>query len=159
VNKPIRIGNYTLRPATERDRDLLAVWIEGDPDHRDKVKPEFFCVDREGMECFALEDEFGHVVLYIKMTRVMRLDIQFGPDETMHQRERTADAMREGFQWLRAGAQGAAFHEILFRSTNPPLIAFAKRRLAFDSAPDELIHRITSLATYKTQDNPLHREQ
>lgn len=158
MNKPIQIGEYTLREATERDADLLAVWIEGDPDHRDKVKPDFFHADKDGMECFALEDASGHVVLYIKMTRALRLDIQFGPDETRAQRERTADAMRVGFQWLRAGAAGAGIHEIHFRSSNPPLVAFAERRLAFDRAPDELIHKITQPEVYKPREKALHRE-
>jgi hypothetical protein len=153
------IGKYRLRPATERDHDLLAVWVEGDPDHRDRVKPEFFHTDRDGMECFALEDEFGYVVLYIKMTRAIRLDIQFGPDETIAQRERTADAMREGFQWLRAGAEGAGIHEILFRSTNTPLVSFAERRLGFSRTSDQLSHGISPRPAYKPQEKSLHREQ
>lgn len=151
-----KIGKYTLRPATERDRDLLAVWIEGDPDHRDKVTPKFFSEDKEGIECFAVEDEQGVVVFYIKMTRTLRLDVQFGPDETLAERERNAEALREGFKWLRTGAAGSGIHEILFSSTNDPLVGFAQRRLAFHKAPDELSYAVTQVKGYKPQEKTLH---
>lgn len=156
MNQVTKLGPYTLRPVSDRDRDLLAIWIEQDPDHRDRVKPEFFLDSKDGMECFAVEDAAGVVVFYIKMTRALRLDIQFGPDETREQRERNVDAMREGFNWLRLGAAGSGIHEILFNSTNIPLVNFAERRLAFRKAPDELSHKVTQLAAYKPKENTLH---
>jgi hypothetical protein len=100
VTDRTKLGPYTLRSTTERDRDLITIWIEQDPDHRDRVHPDFFLGCKDGMECFAVEDALGNVVFYIKMTRTLRLDIQFGPDETREQRERNMDAMREGFNWL-----------------------------------------------------------
>jgi hypothetical protein len=148
-----KIGRYSLRPVMERDRDLLAVWIEQDPDHRDRVDPDFFMRSDQGKECFAVEDDHGHVVFYIKMTRALRLDVQFGSDEMIADRERNADAMREGFEWLRTGAAGSGIWEILFDSTNEPLVRFAERRLAFRKVPDELSYKVAPPPAYRPGKN------
>jgi hypothetical protein len=155
MSHPVNIGKYHLRRAGAQDLDLLAVWIAADPDHRNTVQPEFFATQGDGLECFAVEDESDTVVFYIKMTRALRLDIQFGPEETLAQREQNADALRSGFEWLHAGASGAGIHQILFNSTNPPLVNFATRRLGFDRSPEELLRVVTPLAGYKPQENTL----
>jgi len=169
MSEAVKIGSYTLRPATERDRDLIAIWIEGDPDHRDWATPDFFLGKRPedgeaaagipGRECFAVEDARGNTVFYVLMTRALRLHVQFGPDETTAQRERNADALREGFGWLERGAAGSGIWEILFSSTNDPLITFAKRRLRFNSSPNELRHKVAGLPAYKPREKPLRQTQ
>jgi hypothetical protein len=163
----VGIGKHILRPATEKDRELIAQWIEGDPDHRGRVTPDFFLGkqpgkgerkrDIKGQECFAVEDLNGHVVFYIKMTRTLRLDIQFGPAGTIAEKQRNADALDGGFEWLRIAAAGSGIWEINFNSTNRPLTRYAERRLAFRKAPNELSHRVAALHSQTSEEKQAQR--
>lgn len=159
-----QIGNYSLRPVTECDRVLVTLWIAEDPDHRDRVEPDFFLKTESGKETYAVEDAQGFVVFYIKMTylamvHALRLDVQFGPVRTIADRERNGEAMREGFEWLRTGAQGAGFREILFDSTNEPLVAFAKRRLGFCGASGELSYHVVPITPQTFQEKSMQPQQ
>lgn len=151
ISEPIRIGRYTLRPVTEADRERVALWISQDDDHRNRVEPGLFLTSNAGCECYAVEDG-GEVVFFLRMTRVLRLDIQFGPDWTAADRARNREAMTAGFAWLRAAAAASGTHEIIFDSTVPQLVAFAAKRLDFQHAPGLLSCVIPQLPAPESED-------
>lgn len=164
MSTTVQIGKYVLRPATARDRTLVEFWIRNDPDHRETTKADFFLKDTDQAECFAMEDEFGLVVFYIKMTRqidprqasiTLVLDIQFGPASTIEAKRRIGDALFEGFMWLSVACSGAGISALRFNSQNPGLITFAKTRLGFQGAPEDLFFTIPPSTLKSAEENPL----
>lgn len=126
---------YHIRPAEESERDVIAAMIEGDEDHRCQVSPETFYKKEVGRECKALTDSEGRVLFYFRLTRVLRMDIQFDCSRA----EENQQALQDGFRWLQKQAMGAGFREIIFDSVSRPLINFCKRRFGFRQSPNELV--------------------
>lgn len=135
----MKFGAYRLRRATqEQDHDIIAKLIAADPDHNGRVKPEFFYAREPGIETFCMEDASGHP-LYFRITRVLRVDIQFGPTESAEQRATTREALMDGFAWLIAQARKAGMRQVIFDSVSRPLIAFCRRRFRFEASPNEFV--------------------
>jgi len=132
-----QFSSYELRPATEKDREEIATWIAADPDHRDLVKPEFFYQSEPGAECYRLDDSKGHV-FYFKMTRALRVDIQFGPASSTEERERNRQALTDGFAWLLALANKSTIREVIFDSTVGFLRGFCHKHFGFRQSPNEM---------------------
>lgn len=142
-----RFGKYTLRPATPRDHALVKSWIEKDPFHASTTKPDFFLFSTRGMDCYVLEDDEGPI-FFFKMTRAVRLDIQFGPSRSTEERERNRDALSEGLAWLNGVLWASGFRQVLFNSENPVLVRSCTKRLGFVASPHELVRY---LAEYPEQ--------
>lgn len=138
--------NCKLRAATAEDREQLLRWIAGDSDHRETTAPAFFYEREPGVECMALEDERG-TVLYFRLTRQLRVDVQFGPTRTRGDLARNRAALKEGFSWLLIRAQQAGYRQLIFRSTVRPLIRFCERWFGFCGSPAELVREIAPLDT------------
>lgn len=137
-----RFGKYTLRPATEADRPLAAAWVSADEWHANTTEPDFFLSAEKGIESYVLEDPHGPV-FFFRMTRTIRLDIQFPPDdERQPTHERTREALMAGVEWLAGSLALAGIHQLIFDSTNPLLIRSAEKRLGFHRSPDELVRDI-----------------
>lgn len=144
----MRFGAYRLRSSTKDDHDTIAQLIASDPDHKDRVKPEFFYAREPGIECFRLEDAGGRPI-YFRITRVLRVDVQFGPPNTPDQRAATRDALLDGFAWLIGQARRAGIRQVMFDSVSRPLIAFCRRRFGFQASPNEFVCGVTAPETQK----------
>lgn len=133
------VGAYRLRSAIkDQDHERLARFIEADADHRGRVKPEYFYNREPGIESYAIEDASGNVV-YFRITRCLRIDVQFGPSETPAQRAAIRDTLMDGFAWLIGQASRSGIRQIIFDSVSRPLIAFCKRRFRFEASPNEFV--------------------
>jgi hypothetical protein len=131
---------YTLRPATEADRDLATTWTAADPWHANTTPPDFWLDQAIGLESYILEDAEGPV-FFFRMTRAVRLDIQFPPEDPHDDmRKRVRDGLREGFGWLAAVLALSGVHQVIFKSENPELIRSAEKRLGFVPSPGEFVH-------------------
>jgi hypothetical protein len=148
-------ADYKLRETTESDRDHCAAWIAADPDHVGKVVADFFLSREPGIESFVLEDKFGEPIFYFRMTRAMRVDIQFGPAVTAEERKRNREALTHGLEWLHQMALLACIRQISFESSNPELRAFCEKRFSFESAPNELVRGIAAPKPQTEQEKPL----
>jgi hypothetical protein len=133
-------GAYRLRLTVESDRDHCARWIEQDDDHRGMVLPEFFIRQTPGVECWVLEFATScEPIFYFRMSRALRLDIQFGPVTTAEEKEELMAALMEGFGWLIATSAKSGYRQIVFDSKNPALIRFCDKRFGFKKSPNELV--------------------
>ena len=137
----LQFGGYTLRATTEADRALADEWIAADPFHRDTTTADFFLGTEPGSEAFVLEDAEGKV-FFIRLTRAMRIDIQFSPPVSIEARERTRDALTVGVEWLADALAKTGCRELIFESQNPALIRASEKRLGFRRSPGELVRAI-----------------
>jgi hypothetical protein len=150
MTQTLQIGSYTWRSMGERDRWLLNLWIAEDADHAGKTDADFFLRYAIGVtECYAVEDELGLVVFYVKMTPekqtgTLWLDMQFGPDGGIERRRWVSQALIAGFDWLKMAALGAGIQRISFESTKPTLRIFCERRLGFVSDGDILSYAVVA---------------
>lgn len=145
-------SDYTLRATTEDDRALCAAWIEADADHRGKVEPDFFIKQQPGIECFVLEDKHGQPVFYFRMSRPIRVDIQFGPATNRAEKKRNADALEHGFGWLKEIAAKSGYRQIIFESQSDELAFFCKARFGFHKSLTELVCDIAPPETNEAQE-------
>lgn len=121
------------RSALPADREMVAGWIAKDPDHAG-MDPNFFVVSEPHTNCFIWEDDQGPVFAF-RLSRMLRVDIQFNPAE----KERTREALKHGVDWIREEGRRSGFREMIFQSINRLLINFCKRRLQFSEARDEFL--------------------
>lgn len=116
------------------DRGRISDWmVEDTADHR-KLNPDLFLEPRT--ESLMFGDEQGDL-LALRISRVMRVDIQFNPDPAA--KERLRACLLKEFPWLKAEARKSGFRQLMFDSINKPLIAFCRRRFGFKPSPDEYI--------------------
>lgn len=136
--KTYTFSQYTLRPAAEEDILCATAFLSEDPFHED-MAPEFFITQGPGIESYLLEDIEGPV-FFFRMTRVVRVDIQFAP-ESLHpnMRERIRGGLTAGFKWLMASLANSPNYQVIFESKNPELIASCIRRFRFRRSPHELV--------------------
>jgi hypothetical protein len=119
-----------IRKPSQEDRPLLQQWIAEDEDHRDTTAPDFWLA----------EDSLSHVyedangpVLFVKMSKVLRLDIQFDNRAKI----RNAKTILRGFPALAENARRAGFKEIVFCSKSQGLTGFLQRTFGFRQEKDE----------------------
>jgi hypothetical protein len=149
---------YRLRKAEEADRAMCQKWINEDPDHAGCVTPDFFLKQEPGAEAYLMEDENGPL-FFFKMSRAIRISIQFGPSATREERDRNAEALEVGFGWLLSQAQDAVVREMIFESTVVPLIRFCENRFGFKKAPDDLVCGIAPPKAPPAAENAARAEQ
>ena len=135
MTTPYRFGKYTLRRTTEDDYELARAWIMADPSHAGRTPPKFFLTQSKGIESYVLEDPEGPV-FFFRMTRAVRIDIQFAPDE---EHERTREGLIRGLDWLSTVLAEKGIRQLIFESVNLPLIRMAEKRLGFHRSHDELV--------------------
>jgi hypothetical protein len=123
-------NGYTLRPVLKGDRDYLTRLIEADPYHKDKMNAGWFLDLGPGEGAWAMENERGEVVLYLKTQNAVRLSIQFGEQGS----DANRDALIKGLAWLEETLFLNGFCELIFDSDSPVLWATARRRLGFAMA-------------------------
>lgn len=143
----VEFDGIKLRSIDERDRELVARWIAADPSHREQFTAEFFLGQfPDGSSdprptCYAIEDDNG-VVFFVRLARVARAYIQFGPGQDQPQRARNRDALSKGMAFFENYLARAGAEEWIFSTNNPMLRASAKIRLGFEESPDELARKI-----------------
>lgn len=125
---------YTLRPIRETDRNHLVYCIEQDEYHQNKMTADFFYKLQPGEEAYALEDESGKVVFYLKNSVAVRMDIQFTPITSIRNVRDNQSALMRGLQWIEGLFRAKRYREIIFEADGPELYVFAKRRLGFRDA-------------------------
>jgi hypothetical protein len=124
----------TIRLTTEDDRPLLQQWISEDEDHKDTTTPDFWLSPENLSHVY--EDDKGPV-LFLKMSKVLRLDIQFDNKAKV----RNAKVILAGFPALEELARKAGFREIVFCSKSKGLVGLLQRCFGFQPEPTE--YRIT----------------
>lgn len=129
-------GPYHVDLTSESERATIAEWIAADPDHRDRVNDQFFIGPEPGAQCLTLTNPQGKV-FFFRLTRVLRIDIQFPPASTEEEQSRLRRGLTSGFRWLRQRAAAAGFREIVFQSESRMLKVFC-RRFGFKESPQEL---------------------
>jgi hypothetical protein len=134
--------DLTLRMVTEKDEPLLRQWIEADPDHKETSSVEFFSTQSPIEECYVLEDQAGPL-FFLKTTRAIRLDIQFGPPIM---RERMRKGLQQGFPWLETMLGMRNFGEVMFATQNPELARSMEKRLGFRRSTEELVRPLNRRA-------------
>lgn len=148
-----KFGVYKVRKVGEQDRERLRQWIANDPDHRDLVSSDFFLgvtrdnhgnpIPEPGAECMVLEDSAGER-FYFRISRVLRVDIQFNCAMKKDEVERNREALEEGFAWLLYKARRAGFRQMIFDSTAKFLMRFCERKFGFRKSPNELVCPISA---------------
>ena len=151
-------SEFKLRPATEQDHALIAEMIEGDEDHRGRVDPAFFYEDGAGVDSYCLEDDKG-AVFFLRITRTVRLDIQFQAPVSTEVKERTQRGLVHGFAWLKGVLAVRGIREAIFESRVPVLRRFCERRLGFLASSEEMVCKLPSIEAYEGPEIPLQRQQ
>lgn len=161
MNESIRFDStFVARPVTEQDRELIGFWIMNDPDHCGRVDVDFFMTNTDKSNCLAVEDGFGIVVFYLRLTienGSLIFDIQFGIDDTRHRQVITMCALEAGCKWFKKAASGLGLNNIRFESSNAPLQKFAERRLGFERDGHTLTYAIGAEDGEQAQEKALRR--
>jgi hypothetical protein len=124
------MDDFKLRPVVEEDRPLLQQWIAEDEDHKGTTTPDFWL---SGDSLSHVYEDGKGPVLFVKMSKILRLDIQFDCRAKM----RNARMILKGFPALAENAKQAGFREIVFCSKSSGLTGFLKRTFGFGHEKDE----------------------
>jgi hypothetical protein len=143
-----------LRAVGEEDRERLEKWIAADEHHAGIRDADFFMGLRKSFSgeteadpratCTALEDEKG-TVFFIRLSRATRVNIQFGPGKTVHQRKRVVEALVKGMAFLEVALERAGAEEWIFETEDAGLAEMAGKHLGFRESPNELVRLIEPL--------------
>lgn len=144
---------YTVRPLTEQDRPYLAMQIQADEYHRDRMTADYFLKLQPGESAWALEDSHGRVVFYFKNSPAVRMSIQFTASTTYQDKRENMNAMLHGLAWIEGMFRASRFTEVIFDTQGPELTVFAKRHLGFVDAPPQL-----SKALHTAETQPVQQE-
>lgn len=132
---PVELGGgLELREVRPEDHALLCAWIDADPHHRGKTLPSFF---EAAKDCFLLHDEHAPV-FFLKLSRAVRLDVQFAPGD----RIRTRRGLHEGFPPLAAILAATGAEEVLFAADTELLARSMEKRMGFKRSPHELVRSL-----------------
>jgi hypothetical protein len=153
MSQGFKFAEYSVRKATAADHESIVQWIMCDPDHRGRVAPEFFYTDEPGIESMVLEKN-GEICFFFRLSRALRIDIQFAPSETRQEKVRTGRALDDGLNWLMGMAQDAGHRQIIFESSVEHLIEFCEKRLKFQRSKNELVRHLAPATDEQSQDNP-----
>ena len=148
ANQTYTFGGFTLRPATKEHALLAEVWTKNDPEHKDKVTPEFWLQQDACRDSYLLFDQDGPL-FFFKMHLIdrdtVRIFVQFpteatsrefvGTPEQIRQAQRTGERLRRGLllgtAWLEEMLKKNGVKEIFFDSVSKSLIFFCVKRLGF----------------------------
>ncbi len=130
---PAPARSIAIRLAGPSDYPTLASMLAADADHAGTA-PEFFF--EPGSDLYCVEDERGPV-LYLRLSRALRIDVQFRPGSSAGDRMRTARVLAQGMPWLERQARDAGFKELIFTSLTRRLIRFCEGRLGLRLSPHE----------------------
>jgi hypothetical protein len=156
-----RLDNFSLRAVGEEDRKLLDDWIEKDLGHKSKLEANYFLglypdgTPDSRPTCYAIEDENGSPLLYIRLSKVARVRIQFPPLRNRRQRMLNAEALMKGMAYLEALLAQCNTEEWIFDTTNMELAHFAISHLGFQASPNEMKRGIEPPKGQNEQDGAL----
>jgi hypothetical protein len=160
-----KLDGFTLREVSEKDRPMLNKWIKADPAHDGVVDANYFLgVTPEGVfdprpTCYAIEDDSGNLVLFIRLAKVARVRIQFPPAGSRVQRLKTSQALMQGMAWLEALLAKANCEEWIFDTGNMALATLAIKRMGFEASPEEMKRAIAPSMSHGEQDGAVLAEK
>jgi hypothetical protein len=159
-----KFDGLTLREVEARDRAALDAWIEADPYHQALLDASYFLgqtpegdADPRG-SCYVLEDAEGEV-MFIRLSRISRVNIQFKPGRKKADKERTRHALMCGMAFLETHLSRAGAEEWMFETSSPELKKLATRRMGFQASPFELKRYIPLPDEQQGQDGSVLHEQ
>jgi hypothetical protein len=131
---------FFVRKAEEADREKLNQFIAADPDHAGKSQAQFWIDQGAGVESIVFndgtEEKRGDTDIFVRLTMVARIDVQFPPNEERGARMAIGQLMKQGMPWLMAELKKRGIREVIFDSTSPGLVATC-RRFGFAGKPNE----------------------
>jgi hypothetical protein len=139
-----KLDGFTLREVSEVDRPMLNKWIKADPRHGEEADANYFLgLTPEGTPdprptCYAIEDQSGNPLLFIRLSKIARVRIQFQTSRTRTHKLQTAQALIKGMAYLETLMAQANVEEWIFDTENMELATFAITNLGFEASPDEL---------------------
>lgn len=123
---------YTMRPALPSDLPTAEAWNAADTDHKDTTAGSFWIYQDSSQHSFVLEKE--GIVFFFKLCHIaqktVEIHIQFPPDD-LHASSRTMEGLIAGWGWMEKMLAETGFEVVYFKSRNPRLMYFCKRRLGF----------------------------
>jgi len=125
------------RKTSDSDASQIAAWIAADPQDSGATKADFFLPSENTVAknfLYAIEDEQGPI-FYVRGENVLRLHIQFAPNE----RRRTAAAVAEFAETMAQGAKKLGYSELIFESVYRPLINFLHKRGFRESTTEHIM--------------------
>lgn len=152
-----QFDGYTFRAIEETDYAQLEDWIAADPSHAGTMDPEFFmgeAIDATGnlapdprVTALVLTDGNGADLMYVRLTRASRVQIQFlpkvrGTRELLAQREQMREALMKGMAFLEVGLARAGCTEWIFDSQSPHLRSLVEKKMGFEGSPNEMVRII-----------------
>jgi hypothetical protein len=136
---------FSVRRAEPKELDRLNEFIAADPDHAGKCQAQFWIDQAPGVESVVFndgpEEKPGDTDVYVRLTMVARLDVQFPPNKTREKKMAIAQLMKQGMPWLMAELKRRGIREVVFDSKSPGLIAMCKR-FGFEAKENEFSARI-----------------
>jgi len=125
----------STRLVTEGDRATLESWIQAEPSHPHNTS-DYYINPPKGIATCVYED--SEAVIVARYTPILRIDFDFNPDASP---ERVKALMQAEFPNVVKQAKAQGFSELLFESTNAPLIGFCKK-LGYVAGPDTYVRKI-----------------
>ena len=119
-----------FRKTVPEDILTIAEWIQRDPPHRE-INPSFFCLEGEGVSCYAIEDDKGPVIFVRQETegQSTRLHTQF--PFGLGTRKRIANVLSEAYPLVREDAAKRGFKSIRFETKSLALMKFMMHGFTF----------------------------
>ncbi len=135
-------SGYTLRPAHHSDYELAKLWTEQDPQHAQRIRPEFWVDQRPGRDAYLMSDAEGPL-FFFKICAIdfqmVELHVQFSPPAP--DRDRVRNALIQGLHWLEKVLKQGGIREIRFESEYPELVRFSQRHLGFSLVDERILYR------------------
>ena len=120
-----------LTETTQSDVEQIREWLAADPWHKDNSRnvPELMTTGN-GLLSFCLLDEKGPLAYFklIDEGKLIRIAIQFSPEEIVSKRRLVVGLTRVGIPAMRMFAVENGFTGLVFESISPTLIAFGERQ-------------------------------
>jgi hypothetical protein len=144
-------SGYTLVPASRNFLSKAKEWTAADEHHSETTSGDFWVNtgrnNNPAVERYVLLDTAGEPVFFFRMTRAIRIDIQFAPGQERSDLVRNSRALICGFSWLRWICQKSHIGQMIFQTANAPLRRFCERKLGFHMTSGECVFGMESLVS------------
>lgn len=111
------------RRTQESDRETITQWIQRDSNHSFQSDAGGW-LPQNGADCYLVSDGDGEPLFFARMTKSMRIDIQFCSENN----RKMPRAIDEFTKDMKKSAKGAGFRELIFDSVFHPLVRFLRKR-------------------------------
>jgi hypothetical protein len=150
---------FDIRPVTESDRTLCEQWILANPEHRGKVKADFYLKPEDNVQTFVVTEN-DEPLFFFRDEIALRFHMEFGPSFTEAERDRNRRGLEWGIEWLLNMARGAGVRQLVTQSDSPELRKFCEKRLGFTTSSGEMFRWTSAPKPEEAQGKalqPLHQ--